>query len=100
CATDTAERSTPRNRQFDVGFTAGCVSLSARTAKCRPSIPYQAIPLQGVRTMRSSMKRVCALLLMAMFSMHALTACNTVAGAGKDISKAGDKVEDKAEDCK
>jgi len=48
----------------------------------------------------SSMKRIFALLLMAMFSMNVLTACNTVAGAGKDISKAGDKVEDKAEDCK
>ena len=48
----------------------------------------------------SSTKRIFALLLMAMFSMNVLTACNTVAGAGKDISKAGDKVEDKAEDCK
>ena len=49
---------------------------------------------------RSSMKRVFALLLMAMFSMNVLTACTTVAGAGKDIEKAGDKIEDKAEDCK
>jgi entericidin A len=49
---------------------------------------------------RSSLKRVFALMLMAMFSMNVLTACNTVAGAGKDIEKAGDKIEDKAEDCK
>jgi len=49
---------------------------------------------------RSSLKRVLALMLMAMFSMNVLTACNTVAGAGKDIEKAGDKIEDKAEDCK
>jgi len=47
-----------------------------------------------------SLKRVFALLLLAMFSMSALTACNTVAGAGKDVSKAGEKVEQKAEDCK
>jgi len=49
---------------------------------------------------RSSLKRVLALMLMAMFSMNVLTACNTVAGAGKDIEKAGDKIENKAEDCK
>jgi entericidin A len=35
-----------------------------------------------------------------MFSMSALTACNTVAGAGKDVQKAGEKVEEKAQDCK
>ena len=49
---------------------------------------------------RSSLKRVLALMLMAMFSMNVLTACNTVAGAGKDIEKAGDNIENKAEDCK
>ncbi len=46
------------------------------------------------------MKRLIALMLLAMFSIGTLTACNTVAGAGKDIEKAGDKIEDKAEDCK
>lgn len=46
------------------------------------------------------MKRLTALLLLAMFSMSTLTACNTMAGMGKDVSKVGDKVEDKAEDCK
>lgn len=46
------------------------------------------------------MKRLTALLMLAMFSMSTLTACNTIAGAGKDIGKAGDKIEDKAEDCK
>lgn len=45
------------------------------------------------------MKRLTALMLLALFSMS-LTACNTMAGAGKDIEKAGDKIEDKAEDCK
>jgi len=45
------------------------------------------------------MKRLMALLL-AMFSMSFLSACNTVAGAGKDMQGAGEKVEDKAQDCK
>ena len=46
------------------------------------------------------MKRLMALLLLAMFSMGFLSACNTVAGAGKDIQGAGEKVEDTAQDCK
>ena len=46
------------------------------------------------------MKRLFALLLLAMSSMSTLTACNTMAGAGKDVQKAGEKVEDKAQDCK
>ncbi|MEO6102421.1 MAG: entericidin A/B family lipoprotein [Pseudoxanthomonas sp.] len=46
------------------------------------------------------MKRLLALIVIAMFSMGTLTACNTMAGAGKDVQKAGEKVEDKAEDCK
>ena len=32
--------------------------------------------------------------------MVVLAGCNTVAGAGKDMQKAGEKVEDKAQDCK
>ena len=39
------------------------------------------------------MKRLMAVMLLAMFSMG-LTACNTVAGAGKDVQKVGEKVED------
>jgi predicted small secreted protein len=46
------------------------------------------------------MKRLIALMLLAMFSMGTLTACNTMAGVGKDVEKVGDKIEDKAEDCK
>jgi predicted small secreted protein len=46
------------------------------------------------------MKRLFALLLLASFSTFALTACNTMAGAGKDVQKVGEKVESKAEDCK
>ena len=39
------------------------------------------------------MKRLTALLMLAMFSMSTLTACNTIAGAGKDIKRAGEKIE-------
>ena len=46
------------------------------------------------------MKRLTALLLFALFSMNFLTACNTMAGVGKDVQAVGDKVEDKAQDCK
>lgn len=46
------------------------------------------------------MKRAMALLLMAMFSTVVLSGCNTMAGAGKDVQKVGEKVEDKAQDCK
>lgn len=42
------------------------------------------------------MKRLIALLMLVMFSSVILTACNTVAGAGKDVQKAGEKVEDAA----
>lgn len=40
------------------------------------------------------MKRLTALLLLAMFSIATLTACNTVQGVGKDVQKAGEAVEE------
>jgi entericidin A len=46
------------------------------------------------------MKHLIVLLMMAAFSTVTLTACNTMAGAGKDVQKAGEKVQDKAQDCK
>ncbi|AXA84760.1 entericidin [Lysobacter oculi] len=46
------------------------------------------------------MKRLMLVAMLAMFSMGTLSACNTIAGAGKDVQKAGEKVEDKAQDCK
>ncbi|KAF1684747.1 entericidin A/B family lipoprotein [Pseudoxanthomonas taiwanensis] len=46
------------------------------------------------------MKRIIALALLSLFSVGTLTACNTMSGAGQDIQKAGEKIEDKAEDCK
>ena len=42
------------------------------------------------------MKRVLMLALLAVFSVGVLGGCNTVAGAGKDMQKAGEKVEEKA----
>ena len=46
------------------------------------------------------MKRLTALLLLALFSMGTLSACNTMKGVGQDVQKVGEKVEDKAQDCK
>lgn len=43
------------------------------------------------------MKRVMILLVMGLFSVAMLSGCNTMAGAGKDLQKAGDKIEDSAE---
>lgn len=42
------------------------------------------------------MKRLVALMMLSLFSIAMLSACNTVAGAGKDVQKAGEKVEDAA----
>lgn len=50
--------------------------------------------------MKRQINRLVALLMLTAFSSVALTACNTMAGAGKDVQKAGEKVEQKAEDCK
>lgn len=46
------------------------------------------------------MKRLIALMLISLFSLGTLSACNTMAGVGEDIEAAGEKIEDKAEDCK
>lgn len=40
------------------------------------------------------------LLLIALTSMAVLSACNTISGAGKDISAAGHAVTDTAEEVK
>lgn len=45
----------------------------------------------------SLMKRVIVLMMMALFSMSFITACNTVKGAGQDVQKVGDKVEQAAD---
>lgn len=42
------------------------------------------------------MKRLMSMLLLALFSAAALSACNTMEGLGKDVQKLGERVEDKA----
>ncbi len=42
------------------------------------------------------MKRTTSLLMLALLAIAALSACNTVKGAGKDIQKAGEAVQDAA----
>lgn len=39
------------------------------------------------------MKRVMAVWVVVMFAAATLAGCNTIAGAGKDIKGAGDKIE-------
>jgi predicted small secreted protein len=39
-------------------------------------------------------------LIAAAFAVLTLTACNTIEGLGKDISKAGDKIEETAKKSK
>ena len=43
------------------------------------------------------MKRTTALLLLALFTAGTLSACNTMKGAGQDVQKVGEKMEDGAE---
>ena len=45
------------------------------------------------------MKRLLTLMMLTLFCAGMLTGCNTMAGAGKDMQKAGEKEEDKAGDC-
>ena len=42
------------------------------------------------------MKRLMATVLLALFSIAALSACNTMEGLGKDVQKLGERVEEKA----
>ena len=48
------------------------------------------------------MKRLVSLMMLLAFTggTMSLTACNTMAGAGEDVQAVGEKVEDKAGDCK
>jgi predicted small secreted protein len=43
------------------------------------------------------MKRNLALLLLALLAATLLGGCNTIEGAGKDIEKAGEEVQDAAD---
>lgn len=44
------------------------------------------------------MKRIAILILASIFSAGMLGACNTVAGAGKDVQKVGETVEEAADE--
>ena len=45
------------------------------------------------------MKRLLNMILILLL-LAVIGGCNTVAGVGKDVQKAGEKVEEKAEECK
>lgn len=40
------------------------------------------------------------LVLLVLLAAFALSGCNTIAGIGKDVKKAGEVVSETAEDCK
>jgi predicted small secreted protein len=48
----------------------------------------------------NDIKRKLALAALLGLSVASLSACNTVEGAGKDVQKAGEVIEDTAEDAK
>lgn len=45
------------------------------------------------------MKRLLTMMVVGLFAAGVLSGCNTMAGAGKDIKGAGQKVESTAEKC-
>jgi len=47
-------------------------------------------------SLENPMKRLTALMLLALFTVGTLSACNTMKGAGQDVQKVGEKVEDSA----
>lgn len=54
--------------------------------------------LNDPQTPRTQSRRVIPALLLAGCSALALSACNTVEGAGEDIQNAGEAIEESAED--
>jgi entericidin A len=48
----------------------------------------------------NDIKRKLFLAVLLAVSVVSLSACNTVSGAGKDVQKAGEAIEDTAEDAK
>ncbi|PZO10522.1 MAG: entericidin [Lysobacteraceae bacterium] len=49
--------------------------------------------------MKTTLRTFAALALLG-FSLGSLTACNTISGAGQDVKKAGEVIEETAEDAK
>jgi entericidin A len=74
----------------------GDAVTAIRKRSIRSSDRWDPIPVSMLNYEEKSMKRVIALMLLSMFSVAMLSGCNTVAGAGKDVQKAGEKVEDAA----
>jgi entericidin A len=99
--TRAAERFTRARlavHRFDAGFTHrwGLMARGQSIAGCHFVRPVTITPTeQG-----AAMKRLLALILISLFSLGTLSACNTMAGVGEDIEAVGEKIEDKAEDCK
>jgi predicted small secreted protein len=52
------------------------------------------------RTVFSMLKKLVAILMALTLAPAFLAGCNTVQGAGQDISKAGNKVQDEAKEHK
>ncbi|MBW8369056.1 MAG: entericidin A/B family lipoprotein [Arenimonas sp.] len=49
--------------------------------------------------MKTTLRTFAALALLG-FALGSLTACNTISGAGQDVKKAGEVIEETAEDAK
>jgi predicted small secreted protein len=50
------------------------------------------------RQVRKTMKRILLALLAAIVLSSAVTGCRTARGAGEDLEKAGQKIQDKADE--
>ncbi len=44
------------------------------------------------------MKRLISVMLLAMFTVGTMSACNTVKGVGKDVEKVGDEMQEAADE--
>lgn len=45
------------------------------------------------------MKKIWLMMMLALASAATFSGCNTMRGAGQDVEKAGEKMQDAAEDC-
>lgn len=64
--------------------------------RCQMSMAAGLRLIQFLEPQERTMKTVLAFLMSSVFVV--LTGCNTVAGAGKDIERGGEKVQDTAKD--
>ena len=70
-----------------------CVDAVKNSIIVAQRLLYKSILFLGRLTMKK-------LVLIAITSMLALSACNTISGAGKDVSTAGNAVSNAAQDVK